>query len=46
MAHSDSLLVTSGTGFDSLWERISQNLTALVLSEVGDVSVGSEASVC
>jgi hypothetical protein len=34
---------TSGPGFDSSWERISQDLTALVLSVVGDVPVDSEA---
>jgi hypothetical protein len=36
---------TSDLEFDSPWERISQNLTALVLSVVGDVPVDSEAPV-
>jgi hypothetical protein len=40
-----SLGSTSGPGFDSSWERISQYLTAFVLSVVGDVPVDSEASV-
>jgi hypothetical protein len=34
---------TSGPGFDSPWERISQDLTAFVLSVVGGVPVDSEA---
>jgi hypothetical protein len=37
---------TSGPGFDSSWERISQDLTAFVLSVVGDVPVGSERGAC
>jgi hypothetical protein len=36
---------TSGPGFDSLWERISQDVTVFVLSVVGDVPVDSEAPV-
>jgi hypothetical protein len=36
---------TSGPGFDSPWERISQDLTAFVLSVVGDVPVDSETPV-
>jgi hypothetical protein len=36
---------TSDLGFDSPWERISQDLTAFVLSVVGDVPVDSEAPV-
>jgi hypothetical protein len=34
-----------GPGFDSPWERISQDLTTFVLSVVGDVPVDNEASV-
>jgi hypothetical protein len=33
---------TSGPGFDSPWERISQDLTTFVFSVVGDVPVDSE----
>jgi hypothetical protein len=36
---------TSSPGFDSPWERISQDLTAFVLSVVGGVLVDSEAPV-
>jgi hypothetical protein len=36
---------TLDLGFDSPWERISQDLTAFVLSMVGDVPVDSEAPV-
>jgi hypothetical protein len=36
---------TSGPGFDSPWERNSQDLTTFVLSAVGDVPVDSEAPV-
>jgi hypothetical protein len=36
---------TSGPGFDSLWERISQDLTTFVLSVADDVPVYSDASV-
>jgi hypothetical protein len=36
---------TSSPGFDSLWERISQDLTTFVLSVVGNVPVDSEAPV-
>jgi hypothetical protein len=40
-----SLGTTSGPGIDFLWKRISQDVTAFVLSVVCDVSVDSEASV-
>jgi hypothetical protein len=40
-----SLGSTSGPGFDSPWERISQDLMAFVLSVVGDVPVDNEAHV-
>jgi hypothetical protein len=40
--NSDS---TSGPGFDSPWERISQDLTAFLLSLVGGVPVDSETPV-
>jgi hypothetical protein len=36
---------TSGPGFDSSWERISQDLTSFVLSVVDDVPVDSETPV-
>jgi hypothetical protein len=36
---------TSGPGFNSPWEQISQDLTAFVLSVVGDIPVDSEAPV-
>jgi hypothetical protein len=50
LRRASRLLVTStgstlGLGFDSLWERISQDLMAFVLSVVGDVPVDSETSV-
>jgi hypothetical protein len=35
---------TSGPGFDSPWERISHDLTAFVLSVVGDVPLDSECA--
>jgi hypothetical protein len=40
-----SLGSTSGPGFDSPWERISQDLMAFVLSVVGDVPVDNETYV-
>jgi hypothetical protein len=36
---------TSGPGFDSPWERISQDLMVFVLPVVGDIPVDSEVHV-